>query len=316
MRLINKKVAQFDPDKRIYGILYAATTALFWGFLAIFIKVSLNDVAPVIVVWFRFTVAFSFLLIYFSARDKEKLSIFKHPPILLILAALSLTLNYLGFAKGINLTSPSNAQIFIQIGPISLAIVGIIFFKERLSFRQFLGFVVAGAGLSLFFRDQLKNLLGGEDIYLTGVIWVIISALAWATYASLQKKLVQKFHAQQLNLVIFGLPAIILIPFIDFGTFQNYSPGLWALLIFLGINTIVAYGCLAEAFKYVEANKISVIITLNPIITFIVMGILGAMHVDWIKPENITIYGVFGAALVISGAILVVIPKKKYLKKK
>jgi RarD protein len=316
LRLIYLIVTQFDPNKRIYGVLYAGTTALFWGFLAIFIKVSLNDVSPVIVVWFRFMVAFSFLFIYFSARDRQKLSIFKRPPILLILAALSLTLNYLGFAKGINLTSPSNAQIFIQIGPISLAIVGIIFFKERLSFRQFLGFVVAGGGLSLFFRDQLKNLLGEENLYITGVIWVIISALAWATYASFQKKLVQKFHAQQLNLVIFGLPAIILLPFIDFGTFQHYTPGLWALLIFLGINTIVAYGCLSEAFKYIEANKISVIITLNPIITFIVMAILGAMQVDWIRAENMTIYSVLGAALVISGAILVVIPKKKYLKKR
>jgi drug/metabolite transporter (DMT)-like permease len=130
------------------------------------------------------------------------------------------------------------------------------------------------------------------------------------------EKLVQKFHAQQLNLVIFGLPAIILLPFIDFGTFQHYTPGLWALLIFLGINTIVAYGCLSEAFKYIEANKISVIITLNPIITFIVMAILGAMQVDWIRAENMSIFSALGAALVISGAILVVIPKKKYLKKR
>ena len=194
--------------------------------------------------------------------------------------------------------------------------IGIVFFKERLSFRQFLGSVVAGAGLSLFFRDQLKNLLGDENLYITGVIWVIISALAWATYASLQKKLVQKFHAQQLNLVIFGLPALILIPFIDFGTFQHYTPGLWALLIFLGINTIVAYGCLAEAFKYIEANKISVIITINPIITFVVMAILGTMQVDWIKAEHMTIFSALGAALVISGAVLVVIPKKKYLARK
>jgi drug/metabolite transporter (DMT)-like permease len=309
-------MAQFDPQKRIYGVLYAGTTALFWGFLAIFIKVSLNDVSPVIVVWFRFTVAFLFMLLYFSIKDRQKLSIFRKPPILLILAAFSLTLNYLGFAKGINLTSPSNAQVFIQIGPISLAIIGIIFFKEKLSFRQFLGFLVAGTGLSLFYRDQLKNMLGGEDLYITGVFWVVFGAIAWTTYASLQKKLVQTYHAQQLNLVIFGLPAIILLPFMDFGGFQDYSPGLWALLIFLGINTIVAYGCLAEAFKYMEANKISVIITLNPIITFIAMGILGAMQVNFIDPEIITIYGIIGAALVISGAILVVIPKKKNLAKK
>jgi drug/metabolite transporter (DMT)-like permease len=305
---------QFDPNKRIYGILYAATTAVFWGFLAIFIKVTLNDVAPIIVVWFRFTIAFAFLFVYFIFKDPQKLSIIKKPPILLILAALSLTVNYTGFANGIQLTSPGNAQIFIQIGPITLAIIGIVIFKERLSLRQFLGFVVAGSGLTFFYRDQLTNLLGSEEVYITGVLWLILAALAWTGYASLQKKLVQKYHAQQLNLIIFGLPIIILLPFVEFSSFANFTPGLWMLLIFLGINTIVAYGCLAEAFKYMEANKISVIITLNPIITFVAMTILGAMDLDWIDAEMITIFGVIGAMFVIFGAIMVVIPKKKYLK--
>lgn len=305
---------QFDPNKRIYGILYAATTALFWGFLAIFIKVTLNDIAPVIVVWFRFTIAFSFLFVYFFSKDRQKLSILKKPPLLLIIAALCLTINYMGFANGIQLTSPGNAQIFIQIGPITLAIVGIIIFKERLSIRQFSGFIVAIVGLTFFYRDQLKNLLGSEDIYITGVLWLILAALAWTGFASLQKKLVQKFHAQQLNLIIFGLPMIILLPFINFSSFADFTPGLWALLVFLGINTIVAYGCLTEAFKYTEANKISVIITLNPIITFAAMTILGGMELDWIDAEVITVYGIIGAMFVIFGAIMVVIPKKKYLK--
>ena len=139
---------------------------------------------------------------------------------------------------------------------------------------------------------------------------MILAALAWTGYASLQKKLVQKYHAQQLNLIIFGLPMIILIPFIDFSAFVDFSPGLWALLIFLGVNTIVAYGCLAESFKYMEANKISVIITLNPIITFVTMSILGSMDLEWINAEVMTIFGVAGAMLVIFGAIMVVIPKK------
>ena len=302
---------QFDPNKRIYGVLYAGTTALFWGFLAIFIKVSLNDVDPVTVVWFRFSVAFLFLFSYFLFKDRQKISIVKHPPYLLILAAMSLMINYLGFANGIHLTSPSNAQIFIQIGPITLAVVGIIIFRETLSIRQFFGFVVAGAGLTFFYRDQLANLLGSEDVYINGVLWLILAALAWTTYAALQKNLVRHFHAQQLNLVIFGLPAIVLIPFVDFSSFAEFSTILWILLIFLGINTIVAYGCLAESFKYMEANKISVIITLNPIITFITMSVLGSMKFEWIDGEVMTWFGLLGAVLVIFGAIMVVIPKKK-----
>ena len=303
-------MTQFDPNKRIYGILYAGTAALVWGFLAIFIKISLNDVSPAVVVWFRFSVAFGILFTYFIVKDRPKLVIFRKPPLLLILAALSLTFNYLGFAKGIQLTTPSNAQIFIQLGPMLLAVVGILVYKERLSLRQVSGFIFAGAGLTFFFRDQLTNLLGSEDIYINGVIWVIIAAIAWAVYASLQKKLVETFHAQQLNLIIFGLPMVMLIPFVDFSVFQAFTPGLWILLICLGIITIIAYGCLAEAFKYIEANKISVIVAVNPIITFVTMAILGSLEVDWIDGEVTTMYGIFGALLVIFGAILVVLPKK------
>lgn len=307
---IHINLTQFDPSKRIYGILYAATAALVWGFLAIFIKISLNDVSPTIVVWFRFSVAFGILFAFFMVKDRAKVAIFKRPPVLLILAALSLTINYLSFAKGIQLTSPNNAQIFIQLGPILLAVVGILVYKERLSPRQVLGFLLAGAGLTFFFRDQLRNLLGSEDIYINGVLWVILAALAWTTYAALQKKLVQKFHAQQLNLIIFGLPMVLLLPTIDFKIFIDFTPGLWVLLICLGVITIIAYGCLAEAFKYIEANKISVIITLNPIITFSAMAILGYLQVDWIEAEVVSLYGISGALLVILGAIMVVLPKK------
>jgi drug/metabolite transporter (DMT)-like permease len=303
-------LAQFDPNKRIFGILYAGTAALVWGFLAIFIKISLNDVSPVVVVWFRFSVAFGILFTYFIVKDRPKLVIIRRPPLLLIIAALSLTFNYLGFAKGIQLTSPSNAQIFIQLGPMLLAVVGILVYKERLSVRQISGFIFAGAGLTFFFRDQFTNLLGSEDIYVNGVIWVILAALAWTIYASLQKKLVETFHAQQLNLIIFGLPMVILIPFVEFSVFQAFTSGLWMLLICLGVITIIAYGCLAEAFKYIEANKISVIVTVNPIITFISMAVLGSMQVAWIDAEVTTGYGIFGALLVIFGAVLVVLPKR------
>ncbi len=301
---------KYDPSKRIYGILYASTTALFWGFLAIFIKITIVDVAPVTIVWFRFSVAFLFLSGYFLWKDPKQLLIFRKPPPLIIVAALGLTLNYIGFAMGILYTSPGNSQIFIQLGPILLAVSGIVIFKERLSLRQLSGFLVAGAGFVLFYRDHLANLLGSHHVYQSGIVWLVVAAMAWSSYSVLQKYLVQKHPAQQLNLVIFGLPMLILIPFVDFQAFAHFEWGTWLLLLFLGVNTLVAYGCLAEAFRYLEANKVSVIITLNPIITFITMAVLAFMEVSWIAPEILTVFSLLGALLVISGAILVIIPKR------
>jgi drug/metabolite transporter (DMT)-like permease len=301
---------QFDPARRIYGILYAGTTALMWGFLAILIKVTTVDVDAVTIVWFRFVVAFLPLAAYFVLRDAGKLKILYRPPGMLLIAAIALTINYIGFAKGIFYTSPGNAQVFIQFGPVLLAVSGILFFHERLSIRQFSGFLVTAAGFFLFYRDQLGHLPGKEELYIAGVAWLVLSAVSWAAYAALQKRLVQRIHAQQLNLFLYGLPALVLIPFIQFQAFAGFSWVIWVLLVTMGINTLVAYGCLAESFKYLEANKVSVIIMLNPIITFILMAIFGSMKVRWIEAEYLTIFSLLGAALVLSGAFMVVLPKR------
>jgi hypothetical protein len=49
-----------------------------------------------------------------------------------------------------------------------------------------------------------------------------------------------------------------------------------------------------------------VIITLNPIITFITMAILTRMQVSWIEPESFSLLSLFGALSVLFGAITVI----------
>lgn len=285
-------------------------TALVWGFLAILIKVATFNVSPITIVWVRFSVAFSILATWFLIKNPGGLKILIKPPLLLIVAALSLTFNYLGFAIGIDLTTPANGQIFIQFGPFLLAIAGILIYRERLSARQILGFVIAGGGFYLFYHDQLGQVFVSESVYIKGVTWVLFAATAWALFSILQKGLVQKFPAQQLNLFVYGFPALILLPFIPFAEFSNLTWTMRILLFFLGVNTLVAYGCLAEAFRFIEANKISVIITLNPIITLALLALFDHLNVTWIDVEIITRYGIMGAGLVLFGAVLVVLPKK------
>lgn len=293
------------------GVLYAMVTALLWGFLPIFLKVSLKNLDSVSVVWFRFTFAFSILFIYYLITDKKQLLIIKKPPLILVIAALALGVNYLGFMQGINYTSPSNAQITMQTAPILLALVGIFFFKEKVNNKQLLGFGIAGLGLFLFYRNQLQAFIQDADAFNTGFFWIELGAIMWVLYASLQKQLVQKHPAQLLNMVLYGIPAILYAPFVNFTAFSNLDFSSWMIVIFLGMNTLVAYGCLALAFKYTEAYKVSLIVTVNPIITLITMAILATMNVQWIKTDSLSIYSMLGATLVIGGAITAVFFSRK-----
>ena len=293
------------------GIYFASFTALLWGFLAIALKVSLYDLPPLSVTWFRFAIAFVSLFLFYLLFDRPKLRIIANPPLLALVAATCLGLNYIGFITGIHLTTPSIGQVFIQTGPVLLAISGIVIFKEKLSIRQAFGFLIVVAGLLIFYREKIIILAGGMQSYKTGVMWVLFGALSWVTYAIFQKKAVLRHNPLQLNLVLFGLPALFLFPFVEFNLVPSLDLSDWLMLVFLGLNTLGAYGSLAYALKHLEANKISVIITLNPIITFVVMAILSKKQVSWIEPELFSVITVVGAVMVLSGAVLTVVRKKR-----
>jgi drug/metabolite transporter (DMT)-like permease len=110
----------------------------------------------------------------------------------------------------------------------------------------------------------------------------------------------------QLNLFIYGACALALAPFVKYSQLSGMPALNWYILAYLGLNTVLAYGSLAIAIKYTEATRVSVIITLNPIITFITMAILTRMQVSWIEPESFSMLSLFGALSVLGGAIVVI----------
>jgi drug/metabolite transporter (DMT)-like permease len=288
------------------GIIYAIFTASLWGFMAIVLKVITYELSPVTVVWFRFFSAFMMLGIWTLIFRRSDFSIFRRPPYQLLLAAFFLALNYTGFIAGIKYVSPSSSQIFIQIAPVSFALSGIIIFREHVSWKHIVGFIGVLAGIGLFYSEQLGEMTAGADHFKLGMLLVLGGGLSWAVFATLQKGLVQKIHPNQLNLFIYGVCALGLAPLVKFSSFQGMPAMNWILLIYLGLNTVLAYGSLALAIKLTEATRVSVIITLNPIITFVTMAILTRMDVSWIEPESFSPVSVLGALTVLGGAILVI----------
>ncbi len=293
------------------GILFAAITALLWGFLPIFLKITLNYLDSQTIVWFRFTFAFWVLFFFFLFTDRQQIAILKRPPLLLIIAAIGLGVNYFGYMQGLHYTTPSNAQVIIQTAPIMLSLVGIFIFKEKVNYKQIGGFLLAGIGLYLFYRNQLQAFMNNIDDFNAGFIWIETAAVGWVIYAALQKKLLTKYHAQALNMVIYGIPAILFTPLADFSAFANVPAGYWWIVVFLGLNTLIAYGSLALAFKYTQAYKVSIVIVLNPIVTITAIAIFAYFNVTWIDAENLSFSSLIGAILLLGGAVTAIIFSRK-----
>lgn len=299
-----------DRSDYFKGVLAASITAILWGFLPVVLKVSLMDLSPVDVSWARFAVAFTVLLVFQAIRSPRSLKIFVKPPPLILVAAVCLGLNYLGLISGIHFTTPAIAEIFIQSGAIFLAIVGFLFFREKAGIRQVTGLIIVIGGLVIFYREQITILAENLFVYQKGVALTLFGGTMWTCYAILQRGLVKKRDPLELNLVLFGIPALGFLPFIEFRAFFSLSPLMWMVIIFLGLNTLLAYGAIAYALKYLDASKVSVIVTLNPVITFTTLALLMYFEVSWMDKEKFTWITILGALMVVLGAILTIWKRK------
>jgi drug/metabolite transporter (DMT)-like permease len=294
------------------GILYACITALMWGVLAIALKLMLNDLDPASVVFVRFSVAFIFLFIIHLIMDPGSLRIFRRPPLLLPVAALFLAYNYYGFIVGLKFTSPASSQVFIQIGPVCFAMGGILFYREMVTRRHLFGFLLLIIGFGLYYYGQVHGHAEHGRFFSQGILWLLSGGVSWSVFALIQKKLLKNYKASDLNLFIYGFCALLFLPFFNFHAAGSLSIPAWSNLIFLGVNTLIAYNCFALAMQYTEANKISVIITLNPVLTFVIMYFLGVFQVSWIAAEHFTIVNISGGFIALVGALMVVLlPERK-----
>ncbi len=288
------------------GLLYAIFTATLWGFMAIALKVAVGGLSPVTVVWFRFITAFAVLAVWSLIFRRQDFRIFQRPPLLLFLAAIFLGCNYLGFISGIKYVSPSSSQVFIQAAPVGFALSGILIFREQVSWKHIIGFILVVLGIVLFYSEQIGEMATRDEQFTLGMLLVLGGGLSWAIFATLQKSLVTRYSPNQLNLFIYAFCALLLAPMAQFSKFDALPGWNWILLFYLGLNTVLAYGSLGLAIQYTEATRVSVVITLNPVITFVSMAILTRMEVEWIEPESFSILSFIGAFTVLAGAILVI----------
>lgn len=287
-------------EQRSKGLILAGITALCWAVLAIGLKQALLFTTSGNIVAFRMIISFIFLLIYFAIYKRHEIQKIKTGlPFTALIAGAMLAFNYYGFMKGVEYTGAGNAQIMIQLGPTLLLISGLIYFKEHFSHKQIIGITLAVIGFALFYYDQRSFDL--NSTLNTGNIWIITAAITWAVYASLQKRLIPKWDPQTLNLIIYCVCAVLLIFMSDFKQSLNFSPGQWLLMLFLGLNTVVAYGCFAEALKFAPASEVSLIITVNPLGTLAILWLGQFLEISWIPVEYLTWIGGLGALCVVVG---------------
>ena len=287
------------------GILLSITTALLWGVLPIFLKITLQGLHAGTISWFRFLCAFLILAVILQWKNHKPLNILLNPPWMGIVGGACLSANYYWVTVGVDLSGPSNMAVLIQTASVFLVLVGVFVFRELLTLRQVLGMVVAGSGLFLFFHDQQSRIQDAGEYYYANFL-IVLAALVWVGYMVSQKFLSRQYGAQSLNLLVYGVATFTLIGGVEWADFTNAGLTPWLSLIFCAVNTLLAYGTLAEAVKYIPLALISVIISLNPLITLLGMKILPEIGFAGLQADPVGSLGYFGGAIAVTGVVLVV----------
>lgn len=286
---------------------------LLWGVLPLALREMLLSLDPTTLTAFRFAVSAAALGAVLAMRGAlpVRAQLTRQTGVLLGVATLGLAANYIAFLLGLARTSPANAQVLIQLGPLLLALGGIVVFRERFSTSQWIGTALLALGLGLFFRSQLAAMGREPERYLAGVAWIGFAAATWAIYGLAQKQLLHGISSQAVMLCIFVGCALVFIPTANPRALLALTPLAWGVLAFCTVNTLIAYGAFAAALEHEEASRVSAVIAITPLATVAFSALASTLFPHHFVAEHLGIASWIGAGVVVVGSLLTALGRRE-----
>lgn len=287
------------------GAMLAAATMLLWSSLPVALKIALESMDPYTLTWYRFLAAglVSGTWLVASGRVRRYAGLSRAGWVLLVVAALALTSNYVFYLLGLARTSPGNIQVIIQLGPVFLALGAMLIYGERYTAMQWAGFLTLLAGLGIFFRDQIAALAGEIAVYAGGVGLIVLAAAVWAAYALAQKQILSELSSPLIMLFIYAAAVLLLAPVARPGQLLAMDWVHVLAVAYCAFNTLAAYAAFSEALNHWEASRVGAILALTPLGTLMVVEFLSGLWPDYVDPESISAVGVVGALMVVAGSM-------------
>jgi drug/metabolite transporter (DMT)-like permease len=292
------------------GLIFALLTTLLWGVQPFFMKVALLQYTPISLSWFRLTFAGGWLFCWWWAVGRVPRSALRELPCIVWAAGLGLGINYFTFLEAIQHGGPALTQVLIQIGPLMLALIGVVVYRERLSTAQSLGALLALIGFSLFYSDRLgtSDSPGGVAV---AAGYVLVAALSWVLYCLVQKNLAKRFNVQVINMAVYLTAGVTLVGLVTWSNFLEPISWPSAALLYLSVSTVLAYGALAESLARLPLSRVTCVIMCNPLITLLGVELFRPYGFHWAQDGVVSWYGYVGAMAALLGVAVTVLVRSR-----
>ena len=285
--------------ENIAKILMAVAMFIF-GTLAPFVRninVSSGELALYRAVMAVFLVG-GFLLI---TRQKLSFSGIKKELLLLLLSGAAMGVNWILLFEAYKYTTVSVATLSYYFAPVIVMIVCPLIFKERLTAKQIICFVMSTAGLVL-----ITGTAGGGAKDLLGIAFGLGAALFYAT-VMLLNKFIKGITGIQRTFIQFIAAIVVLVPYVAFTggfTLGGLNRVGWVSLLVVGIiHTGITYCMYFSALKELPGQEVAILSYIDPLVAVLVSVIM--------LRESITIPQIIGGVLILGFTLWSELPSRK-----
>jgi len=194
--------------KHLRGIFFGAFSAACYGLNPLFAVPLLREGVGVdSVLFFRFAVAASCIGILIKIRGKS-LAVSLREFVVLVIMATLMTASSLSLFYGYTMMPAGVASTLLFLYPIFVAIIMIVFFREKISLKIIGAIALAFVGVVLLCGADAEN---GASPGVAGVAVIALSALTYAIYlVAVNKTRLRGMNGTKLSFYILLIGAIIL----------------------------------------------------------------------------------------------------------
>ena len=201
---------------------------------------------------------------------------------LLLLSGAVMGVNWILFFQAFRYTTVSLATLSYYFAPVIVTVASTVLFREKLTGRQILCFVMSTLGLVLI--TGTVGFSGGRD--LIGVLFGIGAAFLYATVILLNKfiKNVDGIHR---TLLQFLAAIVVLAPYVAISggsTLGTMNLKGWISLLVIGlIHTGVFYCVYFSSLKELPGQKTAILSYIDPLVAVIVSVTILGEPLTWLQ---------------------------------
>lgn len=224
-------------------------------------------------------------------KQKIDLRSIKKELALLVISGMAMGMNWILLFEAYRYTTVSVATLSYYFAPVIVTLAAPVLFKEKLTKKQILCFVMSTLGLVLVIGVSGFG-QGSSD--LTGILFGLGAAVLYATVILLNK-FIKGVAGIQRTFLQFLAAILILIPYVASTsgvTLGGMDAAGWACLLVVGlIHTGIAYCLYFSALREIPGQEAAILSYIDPLVAVVIsVTVLG---------EGISLAQIVGGALIL-----------------